>query len=127
MRQGFLIGAIVLWVAINILGSIAEMQPFLSQTDPNVTNDSGVPLTQQGTLDEIGKPSIVTDSGFVSTVVTSVTAIGKFLVTLGKIFTLWHPALWQGTALYLYYFLILPIGASFWVVVIMDLRGVGSR
>lgn len=127
MRQGFLIGAIVLWVAINILGAFAEMQAPLSQTDPNVTNDSGTALTQQGTLDEIGKPSIVTDSGFVSTIVTSVASIGKFIITLGKIFTLWHPALWQGTALYLYYLLILPIGASFWVVIIMDLRGVGSR
>lgn len=115
MRQGFIIAAIVLWVAINYLGSIAEMQPLLGQIDTKTG------LTQQQTLEEMRKPEI-TDVN----IITIFSKIGHYAILLGKILTLWHPAIWQGSAMYLYFLLILPIGISFWIILLMALRGVGS-
>ena len=114
MRQGFIIGAIVLWVAINILGSIADMQPMLAQTDTKLG------VNQQELMGDLTKPEI-TDTTF-----TFIGKIGGYIVTFGKILTLWHPAIWQGSAIYLYFFIIIPIGISFWIVIVMAIRGVGS-
>jgi hypothetical protein len=121
MRQAFIIGAIFLWVAINILGGLSEQQTLLGQTDPDVVGKDGQPLTQYETLGELQEPEI-TDWN----VVTMFVKVGKFLVLVGKAITLWHPALWQGSALYIYAFLIAPIGISFWVIFVMALRGIGS-
>lgn len=115
MRQGFIIGAIVLWVAINILGNIAEKQAWLGQTD----SETGE--TQQDTLESLRSPEL-TDVN----VVTIFTKLGEYLTTFGKVLTLWHPALWQGDAIFIYFFAILPIGLSFWVVLLLAIRGVGS-
>jgi hypothetical protein len=114
MRQAFLIGAIFLWLGINILGNIADQQALLSQVDAKTG------LTQKQTMEELRKPE-VTDANMY----TIFSKIGKVLITVGKIFTLWHPALWQGWAIYIYYF-VLAIGASFWVVLVLAIRGVGS-
>lgn len=116
MRQGFLIGAIILWVAINILGGIAELQ-----SNPLDTTDSKTGLTQQETLEGLRKPEI-TDAN----PVTIVSKVWNFLKMLGSVLTLWHPTLWQGSAMYMYFLFILPIGISFWVVLVTILRGVGS-
>ena len=102
-------------MAINILGNIASQEAILGQTD----SETG--LTQQETMEALRKPEI-TDVNMV----TIFTKIGNFLVLLGKTFTLWHPAIWQGDAIYIYFLLILPIGLSFWAVVLFGLRGVGS-
>lgn len=121
MRQAFIIGAIILWVAINILGGLAEQQTLLGQTDPKIVGKTGEPLTQYELLEELQEPEI-TDWN----VVTMFVKVGKFLILVGKAITLWHPALWQGSALYIYAFLIAPIGISFWVIFVMALRGIGS-
>jgi hypothetical protein len=115
MRQGFMIAAVILWVAINILGAISEGLTPLQQTDTKTG------LTQQGTLDSLTEPDL-RESGRIS----FATKLGSYLTTAGKIFTLMHPALWQGDAMLIYLFLILPIGISFWVVVVLAIRGVGS-
>lgn len=115
MRQGFIIAAIALWVAINYLGSIAEKQSLLGQTDTKTG------LTQQETLEELRKPEI-TDVN----IVTIFSKIGHYVIYFGKTLTLWHPALWQGSAMYIYFLLIMPIGISFWVTILLVLRGVGS-
>jgi len=115
MRQSFIIGAIFLFIIINLLGNISDKQALLSQTD------SKTGYTQRGTLDELMKPSI-TDSG----ITTFIDKIGNAAIFLGKMLTLWHPALWQGSAIYLYYLIFVPIGISFWIVLILTLRGVGS-
>ena len=117
-----MIGAIMLWVAINILGNIAQQETLLAQTDPNVTNpQTGEELTQSETLEQLMKPEM-TDVNLV----TIFSKIWEFLKLVGKTLTLWHPALWQGSAMYVYFFLIMPIGISFWVVFVMALRGIGS-
>ena len=115
MRQGFIIAAIVLWVAINILGSIGERTTMLGEADPKLDNK-----TQQDIMDSITQQEIE-DSG-----TTFIGKVGDTIVLLGKIFTLYHPSLWQGDAIYIYYFAILPIGISFWVVIAFMIRGVGS-
>ena len=115
MRQGFIIAAIILWIAVNIAGNFIEKQALLSQTDSE-TN-----LTQEETLNALTKPEIQD-----SNIITVAWKVGNFLLTLGKTLTLYHPALWQGTAGYIYWFLILPIGISFWVVIALAIRGIGS-
>lgn len=115
MRQGFIIAAIALWVVINILGNFAAQQAHLAQVD------SKTHLTQKETLDALAKPDIQD-----SNVVVQAWKIGQFLITLGKTITLFHADLWVGTAIYIYYFLVLPIGISFWVVIALAIRGVGS-
>jgi len=115
MRQAFIIFAIALWIVININGNIAEQEAILGQTDTKTG------LTQQQTLNALGKPEI-TDVN----IVTIFTKIGDVLFLLGKVFTLYHPALWQGVAIYVYFFVVLPVGISFWVVALMAIRGVGS-
>lgn len=121
MRQGFLIGCLVLWIIVNILGNIADMQPLLGQADDT---KSGQGLTQAETLDSLSQPEI-TDQSFLSTVVSTINKIGSFIGLLGRAFILWHPALWQGDAIYIYYFF-LAIGVSFWIVLVLALRGTGS-
>jgi hypothetical protein len=121
MRQGFLIGAIILWIAINILGNIADMQPLLGQVD---NSRSGQGLTQAEALNFLSQPEI-TDQSFFSAVISTINKIGSFVGLLGRSFILWHPALWQGDAIYIYYFF-LAIGVSFWVVLVLSLRGTGS-
>jgi hypothetical protein len=121
MRQGFLIGAIILWIAINILGNIADMQPLLGQVD---NSRSGQGLTQAEALNSLSQPEI-TDQSFFSAVISTINKIGSFVGLLGRSFILWHPALWQGDAIYIYYFF-LAIGVSFWVVLVLALRGTGS-
>jgi hypothetical protein len=115
MRQSFIIGAIMLFVVINFLGNIADQQALLAQTD------SSTNLTQQQTLDSLMKPTIAD-----SNIATVIIKVWDFLKVLGKTLTLWHPALWQGAALYLYLLFFIPIGISFWVVILMSIRGVGS-
>ncbi len=114
MRQTFVIAAIMLWIAINIMGNFAEQQALLDQEDTKTH------MTQQDTLNYLSKPDVLDAD------VTFIGKVGSFLLNFGKILTLFHPALWQGTAVYIYYFLILPIGISFWVVFVFMLRGVGS-
>ena len=114
MRQGFVIAAIVLWVAINILGGLAEQQPLLQQTDNKID------MTQEQLLNQLKEPDVLDAD------VTFIGKVGSFLINFGKILTLYHPALWEGTASYIYFLLILPIGISFWVVFVFMLRGVGS-
>jgi hypothetical protein len=120
MRQGFMIAAVMLWVVINMLGNMAEKEALLSQPDPNITNESGE-MTQEDVLYGLMKPEM-SDTNLV----TIVTKVWDFLKLVGKTITLWHPALWQGSAIYVYFLLIMPIGISFWVVFVMALRGVGS-
>jgi hypothetical protein len=115
MRQSFIIGAIFLFIVINILGNIADQQALLAQTDSNTG------YTQRGTLEQLMKPSI-TDSG----ITTFIDKIGDVAILLGKTITLWHPALWQGSGIYIYLLFFVPIGISFWVVLVLTLRGVGS-
>lgn len=119
MRQAFIIGAIVLWVALNILGSICEMETPLQQTD------TGSGLTQQETLEQMGEQGI-TDQSLVSGATSVWSKLGDFIMLFGRILTLWHPALWQGDAMLVYFALILPIGLSFWAVILFGIRGVGS-
>lgn len=115
MRQAFIIGAIFLFIVINILGNIADQQSLLAQAD------SHTGYTQHETLEELRKPDITdTSSG---------TFIGKmwsYIQLFGKTLTLWHPALWQGAFLYVYIGIFLPIGISFWVVIAFAIRGIGS-
>jgi hypothetical protein len=120
MRQTFIIGAIVLWVAINILGNFVQNEALMSQ-GMDVDDKDGVELTQQGLMGELQEPEITDFS-----LVTVFTKVGNFLKLLGRAITLYHPALWQGSAFYVYLFLIAPIGVSFWVVFVMALRGIGS-
>jgi hypothetical protein len=115
MRQAFLIGAIMLWVGLNILGGIGELQVPLQQVD----SETG--LTQEETLSGMQHPEI-TDVN----ILTVFTKVWDFLKLVGAVIFLWHPVLWQGSAMYIYYFLILPIGVSFWAVFLMALRGTGS-
>ena len=119
MRQGFIIGAILLWIVVNILGSIGEMETMMGQTDDKITGRDGTALTQQQTLDELAQPNL-TDSN-----ITFIGRVGGYLKLAGRIFALWHPALFQGDAIYIYY-VFLAIGVSFWVVIIFMIRGVGS-
>jgi hypothetical protein len=120
MRQGFIIGAIVLWVAINLLANFVQNESLLSQGQ-DVYDEEGNELTQQQLMEQLQEPAI-TDLN----PVTIITKVGDFLLFLGRAITLYHPALWQGSAIYLYAFLIAPIGISFWVVFVMALRGIGS-
>ena len=115
MRQAFMIGAIVLWVAINFIGSFVEMAAPLSGYDSKL-GKSDIEI-----MDSASKPEM-TDMN----VATIFSKIRDTLVLLGKFISLWHDSLWQGTLLYVYYFIILPIGISFWVVLVMALRGTGS-
>ena len=115
MRQAFFIGAIVLWVAINILGGIAQMET------PLQDEDSYTGLTQEDTLKGLAKPEVTEVN-----VVTIFTKVWDFLKLAGSILTLYHPALWQGSAMTIYFLLIMPIGISFWAVFLLSLRGVGS-
>jgi len=115
MRQGFIIGAIMLWVGINLLGSIGEYQTPLAQVDSNTG------LTGQQTLEGLTKPE-VTDVN----IVTIFSKVWDVLKMFGKIITLWHPAIWQGSLMYVYFFVVMPIGISFWVVILLALRGTGS-
>ncbi len=120
MRQAFMIGAIVLWVAINIIGSVIEMNvPLMQETE--VTDDKGNPLTQKGILESAQEPEL-TDTN----IVTMFTKLGSYIKVIGKVLTLYHQSLWQGSTILIYYFIILPIGISFWVVFVMAIRGVGS-
>ena len=119
MRQGFVIGAIILWVIVNILGSIGEMDTMMGQSDPKITDSDGNALTQHETLDELTHPNL-TDSN-----ITFIGRVGHYLTLAGRIFTLYHPALFQGDAIFIYY-IFLAIGISFWVVIIFMIRGVGS-
>jgi hypothetical protein len=120
MRQGFIIGAIILWVAINILANGIQNEALLSQ-GMDVYDKDNTELTQQGLIGTLQEPEI-TDFNLV----TIFTKVGNFLKLLGRAITLYHPALWQGSAFYIYAFLIAPIGISFWVVFVMALRGIGS-
>jgi hypothetical protein len=115
MRQAFIIFAIALWVIINLFGNIAEQETILGQTDTKTG------LTQEETLNALTKPD-VTDVNLL----TIFTKIRDVLFLLGKIFTLYHPALWQNEAMLIYFGLILPVGISFWVIAILAIRGVGS-
>ena len=121
MRQGFMIAAVMLWVVINMLGNMSEQEALLSQPDPNITNQEGEEMTQEDVLYGLMKPE-VSDTNLV----TIITKVWDFLKLVGKTITLWHSALWQGSAIFLYFLLIMPIGISFWVVFVMALRGVGS-
>lgn len=110
-----MIGAIVLWVAINIIGSIVEMSVPLTRYDTEIEK------YDYQVLDEARKPEI-TDIN----ITTMFSKVGDFFMTIGKFLSLWHPSLWQGNTVFVYYFIILPIGISFWVILVMALRGVGS-
>lgn len=114
MRQAFLIGAIILWVGITMLGSIAEM------VTPMQNVDAKTGLTEAETLEEMRKPEM-TDANMI----TVFTKIGSAIMLVGRVIFLWHPALWQGDAIYIYY-VFLAIGISFWYVFLMGIRGVGS-
>lgn len=105
----------MLFVVINFLGNIADQQGLLAQTDTNTG------LTQQQTLDSLMKPTIED-----SNIITVAAKVWDFLKVLGKTLTLWHPAFWQGSAIYIYLLFFIPIGISFWVVILMSIRGVGS-
>ena len=120
MRQAFMIGAIVLWVAINMIANVIQNESLLSQGQ-DVYDSEGTELDQQGLLQELQEPQI-TDAN----PVTIFTRVKDFLLFIGRAITLYHPALWQGATFYLYAFLIVPIGISFWVIFVMALRGIGS-
>jgi len=125
MRQAFIIGALVLFGIINILGSMSEMQAPFSQTDDNFIGADGEPMTEAQILEQLNKPEIV-DTSWIASATTVITKIGDYLLYFGKFISLYHPALWQGDMLFLYLTIILPIGISFWVVLLLSIRGVGS-
>lgn len=121
MRQAFMIGAVMLWIFINIIGSVVEMETPLARTESHLLNPDGTPMSQSEILQAMEEP-VLTDSNFV----TMFSKLGDYIKIAGAVLTLYHPALWQGTAQYVYFFLIMPIGISFWVVFVMAIRGVGS-
>lgn len=125
MRQSFIICMVILGVAIQMIGATLEQQPLLAQVDSKVTdteNPDG--MTQQEVLDSLAEPSI--SDGFWESIVGGVTKIGTVMFMLGKIVFFYHASVWQGFGTYLYYLFILPLTVSFWVTVVVMLRGGSS-
>lgn len=124
MRQSFIICMVILGVAIQMIGATLEKQPLLGQVDNTVQDSSGQGMTQQQTLDSLAKPTI--SDGFWNSIVSSVTKVGTVFFMLGKIVFFYHDSIWQGFGKYLYYLFILPLTISFWVTVVVMLRGGSS-
>ena len=121
MRQAFMIGVVILWVALNILGAGGEMVTPMSQTDSTMINPAtGLPMTQNDTVDALMKPNITN-----ANLTTIFTKLGSTLKLFGKVLTLNYPSLWQGSFAYARY-IFLAIGISFWVVFAIAIRGVAS-
>lgn len=115
---------VILGVAIQMIGATLEKQPLLGQVDNTVQDSSGQGMTQQQTLDSLAKPTI--SDGFWNSIVSSVTKVGTVFFMLGKIVFFYHDSIWQGFGKYLYYLFILPLTISFWVTVVVMLRGGSS-
>lgn len=116
---------VILGVAIQMIGATLEQQPLLAQVDNKVINsETGDGMTQQEILDELAEPAI--SDGFWESIVGSVTKVGSVFFMLGKIVFFYHDSVWQGFGVYLYYLFILPLTISFWVTVVVMLRGGSS-
>ena len=122
MRLGLVMFMVSMWVGLTILGNISEQEAFMTQPI-----ESGSSETQEDTLQALREAEFQIDTNPITAIPSAMSDIWNFMKTLGKIMFLYYPALWQGSGIWLYYFLILPFSIATLLMFLAAIRGVASQ
>ena len=110
MRTGWIVGIVMIYIAMAYFGITAEMGSSLGAS----------PLA---TIDTLMKPEFTNFEVGLSTLITNV---GTYILAFLQIVFLWFPTLWSGTWIWFYFFVILPMVVGMTLGLVMVMRGVGS-
>lgn len=116
MKTSFIIGWVCLFVACIMGDSIIQQSAGITSTQGGwlfaLTHPSGTDVTVLSSIPIIGQAASL------------ITMVWSYILNLIELIFLWFPSIWNGTWLWVYYFVCLPVAIGFVVSIVFILRGV---
>ncbi len=113
MSSKWIIGLMMLWVILTILANTAEQQALMG-------------TGQTSTLMAFMRPEGMNLDNPVTAIVSIITNVWTYFKLIINVLFFNYPVLWQGSGIYIYFALFLPVSIGFVVSVIALLRGASS-
>jgi hypothetical protein len=126
MKQSWMVAIACLWIGLNIMCSFVTTTPPLTtyQGDSNISSANGTPSAVVGKLEAPNGTDL--NQNALEATVSFVTDVWTWFKTIIQICTLWYPSVWQGDAIYFYWFLCIPCTIGMVLSFVTILRGVHS-
>jgi hypothetical protein len=126
MKQSWMVAIACFWIGLNILCSTITMTTPLTtyQGDSSIPSANGTPSQIVGQAE--APNGVDANENAVQAAYSFVSDVWTWFKRIIQICVLWYPSVWQGDAIYVYWFLCIPVTIGMVLSFVTVLRGVHS-